>query len=68
MDYQEEEQLEQFWAGILSRNPEEIMNAFLTVPPVIQKSCIEHLQKMISESGWHDEQIKSAQFALEILK
>ena len=49
MDYQEEEQLEQFWAGILSRNPEEIMNAFLTVPPVIQKSCIEHLQQTATE-------------------
>lgn len=68
MDNQEEEQLEQFWAAIFSRNPEEIMNAFLTVPPAIQKLCIEHLQKITSESGWYAEQVKSAQFALEILK
>mgnify|MGYP000972792794 CR=1 FL=1 len=68
MGNQEEEQLEWFWAGIFSRNPEEIMNAFMTVPPAIQKDCLNHLKKMTIENGWHVEQVKSAQFALEILK
>lgn len=60
--------LEKFWDGILSREPAEILSAFLSVPPIDQQKCLEHLRKIVTEEGWLAEQVKSAQIALDVLK
>lgn len=56
-----------FWDNLLSRNPQRIWTAFSTLDASSRQAVITHLQKMISEPGWHPEQVKSAQAALETL-
>lgn len=57
-----------FWDNLLSRNPARIKSAFSTLDEDSKQAVIEHLKKMISESGWHPEQVKSAQIAINILQ
>ncbi|MHC1772254.1 MAG: hypothetical protein AB9907_11050 [Flexilinea sp.] len=64
----ENEALEKFWDGILSREPAEILSVFLSVSLSDQRKCLEHLRKMVIEEGWHAEQVKSARIALGVLK
>jgi hypothetical protein len=60
--------LEKLWSEILSRDESLIKTAFHRLDPSSQKTVLHHLQKMISESGWHTEQRKSAQAALTVLQ
>jgi len=57
-----------FWDNLLSRNPARIKSAFSTLDEDSKQAVIDHLKKMISESGWHPEQVKSARVALETIK
>jgi hypothetical protein len=57
-----------FWDNLLSRNPARIKSAFSTLDEDSKQAVIEHLKKMISETGWHPEQVKSAQIAINILQ
>ncbi len=59
--------LEYIWDNILSRSPERIRGVFNQLDAASQQEVIAHLQKMISESGWHTEQVASARAALEAL-
>jgi hypothetical protein len=61
------DELQLFWDGILSENSEEVLNAFNSVSEEEQQACLTHLQKMTTEEGWHEAQIRSAQFALNQL-
>lgn len=64
---QDKEPLEIFWDAILSRQPEQIRAAWLPLTDVDRKELIVHLRRMISEEGWHPEQRKSAQAALDTI-
>ncbi|MFN7035755.1 MAG: hypothetical protein ACK4SN_05250 [Bellilinea sp.] len=60
--------IQTFWDNLLSRNPQRIRAAFSTLDASSRLAVITHLQKMISEPGWHPEQVKSAQAALETIR
>jgi len=60
--------LEQMWDKILSRLPEDVREAFHDLEVHEQQAILEHLQRMVSEPGWHVEQRISAQAALAALE
>jgi predicted ArsR family transcriptional regulator len=64
---QAREPLEIFWDAILSRQPDQIRSAYALLPAAERRKLIAHLQRMVSEEGWHPEQRKSARVALDIL-
>ncbi len=59
--------LEKAWGDLLSREPKCIQSRFSSLDEESRKTVMEHLQRMVSEAGWHPEQVKSAQAALEAL-
>ncbi len=59
--------LEYVWDNLLSRDPKRIRSVFVTLDEASQATVIEHLKKMVSEDGWHVEQVISAQAALTAL-
>ena len=59
---------DQIWDHLLSRKPDLIKNTFQQLNGADKKNVILHLQRMISESGWHKEQKKSAEIALTNLR
>ena len=59
--------LEKQWDALLSREPKAVRKAFANLDGQSKKAVLEHLQKMISESGWHHEQVASARAALKTL-
>jgi hypothetical protein len=60
--------LEYVWDGILSRDSQRIVNTFLSLDEQSRKTVLEHLQRMACESGWHPEQVRSAQSAIDAIK
>lgn len=62
------ERIEIVWDQILSRNAELVRGMFQTLGADEQEAVFEHLRKMITEEGWHAEQVKSAHFALQIIR
>jgi hypothetical protein len=60
--------LEDLWDRLLSRQPELVRAAFLSLDSEERASIIVHLQRIVSEAGWHTEQRISAQSALEALQ
>jgi hypothetical protein len=59
--------LEKVWGEILSRIPVRIQHMFLSLDPASKQEVLQHLKRMTTEEGWQDEQIISAQEALNIL-
>lgn len=59
--------IEIIWDQILSRDTELIRKMYQTLGEDEKEAVFHHLRKMISEEGWHAEQVKSAQFALQII-
>jgi len=59
--------LEQIWNQLLSRQPEQVRQAYTNLNPVEQKTVLEHLRVMVTEPGWHQEQRFSAQAALDAI-
>jgi hypothetical protein len=59
--------LEIFWDAILSRQPDQIRAAYSRLDAGERLELIAHLQRMAGEPGWHPEQRKSAQAALETI-
>jgi hypothetical protein len=55
------------WEQILSRDPELIRAIYEKLTMDEQMAVLKHLNIMISEKGWHPEQVKSAQAALKTL-
>ena len=62
------EHLEILWNDLLSGQPELIRQAFESLDVPSQKMVIDHLQKMVNESGWQPEQRVSAKAALNALE
>ena len=60
--------LESIWDALLSRQPDQVKQAFQALSPEEQVAIRNHLQKMAEEEGWHPEQRKSAQEALRALE
>ena len=60
--------LEKTWDGILSREEVTIKETFASLDPESKKVVFDHLHKMAAESGWHPEQVISAQTALQVLE
>jgi hypothetical protein len=58
---------ELIWESILSRQPELIRNVYQGLSPQEQKTVSEHLTRMKMEPGWHPEQRKSAEIALQAI-
>ena len=55
------------WEMILSRRPDVISKAFDSLADNEQKAALDHLRRMMSESGWQPEQRDSARAALEVI-
>ena len=60
--------LEQFWNEILSRHPDKVRAAYADLDIKAKQAVLTHLESMASESGWHPEQVRSAQAALAALR
>lgn len=60
--------IENLWDHLLSRQPELIEAAYRSLARQEQRDVLAHLQRMVSESGWHPEQIASAQAALDAIR
>jgi len=65
---QNEAFLEKFWGEMLSRDTQSIRAAFNPLNTQDRKTVIEHLNRMVTEDGWHAEQRASAQAALDVIK
>jgi len=63
-----EEYLEKVWNGILSEEPEIILDTFHALDDADQKVIISHLKKMVSETGWHPAQVQSASTAMRTIQ
>ena len=59
--------LEQAWDDLLSREPDKISRRYKSLDQDSRLTVKQHLQKMISEEGWHPEQALSAQSALDVI-
>jgi hypothetical protein len=59
--------LELLWDNLLSRQPDQIREAFGALSPVEQQAVLAHLKRIVNEPGWHSEQRLSAQAALSAL-
>jgi hypothetical protein len=58
---------ETLWTEILSRQEERVKAAYSLLSEEEQETVIAHLNKMVSEEGWHPEQVVSAITALEAI-
>ena len=56
------------WEQILSRDPDQVSSAFIALDAEMQRQVVMHLRAMVSEEGWHPEQVISAQKALEAIE
>ena len=61
------EPLDKIWGNLLSRDPILICKTFAQISKTDQGNVYRHLEKMASEKGWHPEQKKSAQVALDVI-
>ena len=59
--------LETIWDNLLSHEPEKIQHAYQLLDNSSQVEVIDHLKKMVTEDGWHPEQVTSARIALNTL-
>lgn len=60
--------IETLWDHLLSRQPALIQTAYQSLTPTEQNDVLAHLQRMISEDGWHPEQVQSAQAAVNAIR
>lgn len=59
--------LEKTWGEILSRRPVRIKRMFAALDDASQREVLQHLKRMVSESGWQEPQVISARIALDAL-
>jgi hypothetical protein len=55
------------WGALLSRNETEIIQAGKLLTEEEIKAVLDHLQRMVTEEGWHPGQVESATIAINIL-
>jgi NADH:ubiquinone oxidoreductase subunit E len=56
------------WEMILSRKPDVIEKVYASLDPDQRDAVLDHLHKMVTESGWQPEQRISARAALDAIK
>ena len=61
-------ELEALWDGLFSRDAGQIRAAFARLQADERPAILTHLRRMAEEEGWHAEQRKSAQAALDVLE
>ena len=61
------EPIEILWGELLSRQPEKIRAAFISITEEERQAVYVHLMRMSDEPDWHIEQQKSAQAALLVI-
>jgi hypothetical protein len=59
---------DELWDAILSRESDRVLIAWQQLNGGEQVSLLAHLERMITEDGWHPEQITSAQIALDVIR
>jgi hypothetical protein len=59
---------EEIWDAILSRETSRILSTWRALNQEEQNSVLSHLERMVSEDGWHPEQVISAQCALDAIQ
>jgi len=59
---------EDIWSAILSCDEQEIIEVLELLSEEEKKYVISHLQRMVSEDGWHPSQIESASYALQVFE
>jgi hypothetical protein len=60
--------LEKTWDALLSRDAQRITKTFASLDQESQHIVLEHLKKMVSEDGWHPDQVLSAKAALQAIQ
>jgi hypothetical protein len=58
---------EALWDQLLSRQQDQIRKAYYALTATERKAVLNHLIRMSSEAGWHEEQRVSAQAALQVI-
>ncbi len=61
-------ELEEFWADLLSREPEKVLAAWKSLNGDEEAAVYIHLMQMASEENWSEPQRLSAGAALEVLQ
>ena len=64
----QEKFLEEIWGALLSREVDMIRQAYSSLDVGSRKAVLNHLHTMVTDTGWHPEQVLSAQAALDALK
>lgn len=59
--------LEELWNHLLSQDPLRISEVFNQIDSNSQNQIIQHLQRMIHETGWQPMQKENAKIALEVI-
>jgi hypothetical protein len=59
---------EDFWAEVLSADPDRIREALHRLPGPERASVLEHLRRMASDPGWQPGQPSRARAALEAIE
>jgi hypothetical protein len=59
---------EALWEAILSRDAPRILETWHRLNREERTSLLAHLERMVSEDGWHPEQVISAQSALDAIR
>jgi hypothetical protein len=62
-----QENSEDIWGMLLSREVAMIEKAFSSLESDQKKAVLDHLDKMVTEPGWQPEQRVSAQIALDTI-
>ena len=60
--------LEELWERLLSGEPGQVREAFVSLGASEQAAVLGHLERMVSEVGWQPEQRASARAALGALQ
>jgi hypothetical protein len=61
------EMLEEFWADVLSANPDRVRSAIDDLSDTDRRSVVVHLRRMAHQAGWSEAQRLRAQAALDAL-
>lgn len=59
---------ESIWNKLLSRSEDSILTTYNELNNEEKRTVIDHLKKMVTEGGWHIEQMKSARLAITVIE
>lgn len=65
---EEPDSLDEFWAGLLSGEAGQIRRIWNDLTDDEARAVVEHLQKMIADEGYAEEQKQAAQKALDAIR